>query len=105
VVVREQDNGHAIQVRVGEQVEVLLTGSWQLDGSDNQAVMRQDGQTAVSTQGSGCIPAQGCGTVMATYDAIAAGRADLDATRTSCDEQMSCAGNPGIYRVTVVVAG
>jgi hypothetical protein len=67
--------------------------------------MRQDGQTTVSNQGSGCIPAQGCGTVTATFDAIAAGRADLSATRTSCDEQQSCIGNPGFYRVSVVVAG
>ena len=57
-----------------------------------------------SPQLKGCVPGEGCGTVTALYDAVAPGRADVNAKRTSCGEAMSCTGNLGFYRVTVVVA-
>jgi hypothetical protein len=44
--------------------------------------------------------------VSATFDAVAAGSANVSASRTSCGEALSCARNQGLYRVTVrVTAG
>jgi hypothetical protein len=40
----------------------------------------------------------------ASYQAVAAGRADVTARRTTCGEAMSCGGNVGLSRVTAVVA-
>ncbi|HEY4026169.1 MAG TPA: hypothetical protein VGO86_07035 [Candidatus Dormibacteraeota bacterium] len=106
LVVRDQDNGHTISIRVGERVAVVLASTyWRLDGSSDPAVLRQLTEATMSPQPSGCVPGQGCGTVSALFDAVAAGRADVTAKRTSCGEAMSCTGNLGLYRVTVVVAG
>jgi hypothetical protein len=105
VVVSEQDNGHAISLRSGERLEVVLASTyWEVDGGSNPNVLRPTAQPTTSPELKGCVPGEGCGTVTALYDAVAPGRADVNAKRTSCGEAMSCTGTLGFYRVTVVVA-
>jgi hypothetical protein len=106
VVVHDQDNGHAVSLRAGERLEVVLASTyWQVVGSSDPNVVRQTALPAVSPQVTGCVVGEGCGSVTALFDAVAPGRADVSAKRTSCGEAMSCAGSLGSYRVTVVVAG
>lgn len=106
VVVRDQDNGHAVSMRAGERLQLVLASTyWQVVGSSDTNVVRPEAQPAVSPQVTGCVVGEGCGTVTALFDAVAPGRADVSAKRTSCGEAMSCAGSLGSYRVTVVVAG
>jgi hypothetical protein len=104
VVARDQDNGHAISVRVGDHLLVVLDSTyWSVAGSSDQAVLRPAGAPTVSPQVGGCVPGGGCGTVSAQFDAVAAGRADVTAKRSSCGEALACTGGQGAYRVTVVV--
>jgi hypothetical protein len=106
LVVGDQDNGHAVSVRAGERLQLVLTSTyWRVDGSSDPNVLRPAGQPAVSPQVTGCVPGAGCGTVTALFDAVAPGRADVSAKRTSCGEALSCTGNLGFYRVTVMVTG
>jgi hypothetical protein len=104
LVARDQDNGHAVSLRVGDHLLLVLASTyWQLDGSSAPNVLRETGQPAVSPQVTGCVGGQGCGTVSATFDAVAAGTAQVTARRTSCGEALSCSGSLGSYRVTVLV--
>lgn len=104
LVVDERDNGRAVSLRAGQRLEVVLGSTyWQVDGSSDPNVLRQTAQPTVSPQLRGCVPGEGCGTVTADFDAVAPGRADVNAKRTSCGEAMSCTGNLGLYHVTVVV--
>jgi hypothetical protein len=106
LVARDQDNGHAMSLQVGDQLELVLTSTyWKLDGSSDAAVLRQTLPPVVAPQPSGCVVGQGCGTVTAHFQAIARGQADVSARRTSCGEAMSCTGNLGFYRLTVMVTG
>lgn len=105
LVARDQDNGRAVSLRVGDHLLLVLGSTyWQFDGSSAPNVLRETGQPAVSPQVAGCVGGQGCGTVSATFDAVAAGTAQVTAKRTSCGEALSCTGNLGSYRVTVLVA-
>src|SRR5262249_52205405 len=105
VVARDQDNGHTLALRVGDHLAVILGSTyWQGQGSTAPAVLLLGAQPSVAPQQSGCVPGQGCGTVSATFAAVAAGHADVTAHRTSCGEAMSCTGNLGFYRLTVIVA-
>lgn len=104
VVVSEADRGRSVNVHAGDRVQVVLHSTyWQVAGSSDPAVLRETGTTAVSPQ-PGCIPGGGCGTVTVVFDAVAPGRADLDASRTACGEALRCTGDAGSYRVTIVVA-
>ncbi len=105
VVVTEPDNGHVLQLSVGRRLELMLGSTyWQVAGSSDPNVLRQAGEPVVSPQRTGCVPGEGCGTVIAVFDAVTAGRADVTARRTSCGEALSCTGSLGFYRVTIVVA-
>jgi hypothetical protein len=107
-VVTERDNGHSVSMRAGERLELQLGSTyWQVDGSSDPNVLRMTAGTSVSVQPQikGCVPGEGCGTVTVLFDAVAPGRADVSAKRTSCGEAMSCTGNLGFFRVTVVVSG
>jgi hypothetical protein len=104
LVVDEQDNGHAVSLRAGQRLEVVLGSTyWQFDGSSQPNVLRPTAPPAVAAQPRGCVPGEGCGTVTADFDAVAPGRADVNAKRTSCGEAMSCTGNLGLYHITVIV--
>jgi hypothetical protein len=104
VTARDQDNGHAVSARVGDHIQLVLGSTyWKLGGSSDEGVLRPTAAPAVSPQPQGCVPGGGCGTVSAQFDAVAPGRADVTASRTSCGEALACTGAQGAYRVTVVV--
>jgi hypothetical protein len=105
VVVSEQDNSHVVALRVGERLEVVLSSTyWQVNGSSDPGVLRPTVQPTVSPQVRGCVVGEGCGTVTALYDAVAPGRAAVNAKRTSCGEALSCTGNRGFYQITALVS-
>jgi hypothetical protein len=76
---------------------------WTVRGSRNPNVLRQDGEPVVAPNLAGCVPGQGCGTVTASFVAVARGLARVVAKRTTCGEALRCTGSAGSYRVTVVV--
>ena len=102
VVLHDQDNGRTVSVRRGAHVTFELASTyWTFDASSNAAVLGLAGQPLVRPGGK-CVPGGGCGVVSAGY-ALSDGTAVVSATRTSCGEAMSCTGQEGLYRVSVVV--
>jgi hypothetical protein len=104
--ITEADNGRTLTVPVGSEVTLELGNTyWQVGDSSDPAVLKlTSGPTASAAMGA-CVAGAGCGTVTAVYRAIAPGRADITAARTSCGEAMQCTGTAGAYAVTVVVGG
>lgn len=97
-------NGRTVSLHIGDSLAVTLHSTyWTFAGSSNAAVVAPDGSPAVSPSPSGCVPGQGCGTVTATFDALAVGTAVIDASRTTCGEALLCTGSAGNYRLTVEV--
>jgi len=100
----DADNGHKITVTVGDRVSVTLHSTyWNFAGSSNAGVIAPDGSPKVSPNASGCVPGEGCGTVAATFVAVAPGTAQIMAGRVSCGEALRCTGSDGSYRLTVTV--
>ncbi len=99
----ETDNGRTVALRPGQRLEVALASTyWQLQRLSS-TVLRLDSGPFVRPRPSGCVPGAGCGTVIATYVAVAPGSAEVVATRTSCGEAMGCTGATGRYLLHVVV--
>jgi hypothetical protein len=104
ITASDAENGHTISVHVGDHLTVTWHSTyWSVAGSSNAHVMAPDGGPTVSPRPSGCVPGQGCGTVIAAFDAIAAGTSEITAARTTCGEALRCTGSAGSYRLTVVV--
>jgi hypothetical protein len=104
VVAGDSDNGRTLALQAGDRLQVVLGSTyWTLDGSSDPGVLRQVTQPTVSPRTIGCVPGGGCGTVSATFDAVAAGRAGVTARRTTCGEALRCTGSQGLYQITVVV--
>jgi hypothetical protein len=105
VAAADADNGRTVSLQVGQRLEVRLSSTyWTFGGSSNTAVLRPAGPPVVSPQTSGCVPGGGCGSVRAVFDAVATGRADVTAARTSCGEALRCTAEQSSYRLTVSVA-
>ncbi|TMD22285.1 MAG: hypothetical protein E6I98_00040 [Chloroflexi bacterium] len=101
-VASDSDNGKTVNLRIGDRLEVRLTSTyWTIAGSSNQQVLKAVGPVQVSPQSSGCVPGGGCGTVVAIFDVVGTGSAQVTASRTSCGEAMGCTGDQGSFRVTV----
>lgn len=83
---------------------MLSSTYWKFHGSSNTAVLHPLGLPEVRPQPSGCVPGSGCGTATATYRAVAAGRVQVVATRTSCGEAMGCTAASGRFVLYVIVA-
>lgn len=101
----EADNGRTVTLAVGDHLVVRLASTyWRFAGSTT-AVLRSVGQPAVaaSAPGVGCVPGGGCGTVTATYLAVASGDTVVAADRTTCGEARGCTGTQGTYRLHVLV--
>lgn len=98
-------NRLTIKVHVGDTVRVTLDSTeWTFSGSSDAAVLRQDGQQAVSpAPPEACVPGEGCGTTSAVFRAVRPGTATVDASRVSCGEARVCVGAEGKYELTVVV--
>jgi hypothetical protein len=101
----EADNGRAVTVSVGATLELVLHNTyWQVSASSKPAVLTMIGQPVYSAAGTmKCVPGTGCGTVTATFKAVAAGAALIAASRTSCGEALLCTGSAGVFEVNVAV--
>ena len=89
VTARDQDNGRALSIHVGDQLLLALDAIWQPLGSSDPAVLRPAGQLGITPR----------------YDALAPGRAEVTARRVSCGEAPSCTDESNVYRLTVIVLG
>ena len=101
----EANNGQTLTVSVGATVKLVLHNIyWTVDDSSHPSVLALVGPPVYSGAGSiKCIPGTGCGTVTATFKAVAQGSALISASRTSCGEALQCPGGAGTFEVTVVV--
>jgi hypothetical protein len=101
----EADNGRTLAVSVGATVTLVLHNTyWTVQGSSNPSVLAPLGTPVYSGAGSiKCIPGTGCGTVTATFKAVAQGSSVVSASRTSCAEGLPCTGGAGTFGVSVDV--
>ena len=106
VLLFDRDNGRTLSVSAGTRVSVRLANTyWQFAHGSDRA-LRQDGAVAVRALPPGsrqCVPGEGCGTLVAAFEAVRPGRQAITATRTTCGEAMRCTGGQGHYNVTVIV--
>ncbi|MBO0871096.1 MAG: protease inhibitor I42 family protein, partial [Micromonosporaceae bacterium] len=105
VVATDADNGGSVTLATGELLTVRLASTYWHFAATGPGVLQQQGAPRVDARppGIACVPGGGCGTVTATFRAVAPGRVQLTATRTSCGEARGCTGNQGVFRLTVVV--
>jgi hypothetical protein len=106
IIVRDNANGKTVHVPAGDRVELILSSTyWMVHGKSAPAVLRQDGPTRLLPRPKSCsrIPGLGCIPVKTSFTALAAGKAVITASRTSCGEARRCVGGQGRFRVTVVV--
>ena len=100
----DAQNGRTVTLHVGDSLDITLHSTyWRFAGSSNAAVVAPEASPTVSPSASGCVAGQGCGTVTASFDALAVGTAVIDASRTTCGEALLCTGSAGSYRLTVEV--
>jgi hypothetical protein len=104
VTATEGDNGRTLTLHRGQQMRVVLHSTyWTMRPAANAEVLAEAGQPVLDPKRTGCVAGAGCGTMTAVYDAIAAGRVQVVATRTSCGEAMRCTGSAGRWSVTTIV--
>jgi hypothetical protein len=100
----DQNNGQTISLHPGDRARVLLSNTyWTFQPDSAPAVLRSDGPAVVRPQLRGCVPGEGCGTVMVAYTAIEPGTATITATRTTCGEAISCTPANDHFQITFVV--
>ena len=101
----EIDNGHAVRVRAGATLRVVLHSTyWTFAGNTAPSVVKVSGSPTYSSRPGG-VPGSGNGTVTETLRALAPGRARVSASRTSCGEALRCSPGRGAYSVVIVVTG
>jgi hypothetical protein len=99
-----RDDGRTLHLQRGQRLRVVLSSTyWQFDSDAAPRILRRLSAPRVRPQPAHCIPGGGCGTVTATYLAVAAGRSTVAASRSSCGEAVGCTGRNGQFRLTVVV--
>lgn len=101
----EANKDQSLAISVGATVTLVLHNIyWKVQGSSNPAVLALVGPPVYSGAGPiACIPGTGCGTLTASFKAVAPGSAVIFASRTSCGEALQCTGGAGTFEVTVVV--
>jgi hypothetical protein len=103
-VLTDADNGRSVTVPVGTRVTLVLASTyWTVDPTAGGSVLRSDGPPVTDPRFAHCVPGQGCGTVTATYTAVATGTAVVSASRTVCGEALACSAAQRSYRVAVTV--
>lgn len=103
-VVNEADNGASVTVAPGTTVQLVLSSTyWSVTPLAGRAVLAAVGDPVTTPRLQGCVPGQGCGTVVATYRAVAPGTVTLAAGRTICGEALACRPDMRSYTVTVTV--
>jgi len=105
LVLSEAANGTTVSATIGEAIRLELHSTyWHLNGSSDTGVLQPlDGTTVLPSPG--CVPGAGCGSVTAVYRAVAGGRTELTASRTSCGEALACSPSQRTFAVAVVVRG
>jgi hypothetical protein len=101
----DADNGRSVDVAVGQRLTVILHSSGFVFGDPSDpAVVRGDGTPTVTPGGESCVegPGSGCGTVVASFVALAPGSAELRADRSTCAEP-DCAAADARWRLLVRV--
>jgi hypothetical protein len=105
VEISETGKGQTLTVGVGATIKVTLHSTyWTIAQGSPVDVLALVAPPDYSGSGTlACIPGTGCGTVTATFRALAPGRATITATRTSCGEALACIGGNGAFDATVIV--
>jgi hypothetical protein len=102
--VTDQANGQTVDLQRGQVLQVVLSSTyWMIHGSSASAVLSQLSGPSTLPQPSGCVPGQGCGTVTAAYRAVAAGRAQVTASRGVCGEALGCTAANSQFVIYVIV--
>jgi hypothetical protein len=104
IVVRDDANGKTVSTRAGNQIELILSSSyWQVTGSSEPSVLRQNGPPVLLSRPNSCpdIPGLGCVPVRADFTALADGKAEITAERSTCGEALRC--KPDQTRFTVII--
>jgi predicted secreted protein len=102
--VTDQANGQTIDLQQGQVLQVVLSSTyWMIHGSSDSAVLSQLSGPNPQPQRSGCVPGQGCGIVTAAYRAVAAGQAQVSASRGVCGEALGCTAANSQFVVYVIV--
>jgi hypothetical protein len=104
VLVGADDDGHTVELVPGQQLRIVLASTyWQFENGLDQGVLRAVGRPQTDSTPTSCVPGGGCGAVTATFVAVAVGRAEITAHRSSCGEAMACTGDTGSFRLQVIV--
>ena len=85
----DADNGRSATVSAGQRITVILHNSgFVFSPSSDPSVLAEAGPATVNPGGTTCVEVagSGCGTVVASFVALAAGDAVLGATRPGCEE-------------------
>mgnify|MGYP000712203332 CR=1 FL=1 len=102
VIVSEGQKGKVLQVKVGDDVEVLLHSTyWTIKDPDAKLLKPLMTQPKVTPDFKG-VPGSGSGTVEMRYRVLAGGTVKIIASRTSCGEAMRCTGSNGAFETTIV---
>ncbi len=100
----ETQNGGTATMKMGDTLTLILNSTyWQIDGSSDTKVVRQDADPIYAPMLQGHVPGSGAGTVTTTFTAQTVGKAMITAHRTSCGEALACTGKQGTYSATITV--
>jgi hypothetical protein len=100
----EASNGHVITVSPGAHLTTVLHSTyWSIDPLSGKAVLVQLSATKTVGTLKGCVPGQGCGTVIAHFVARGSGQVRLRANRTSCGEALRCTPSQSHWTVVIRV--
>jgi hypothetical protein len=98
------DNGRSVAVARGGTVQLVLDSTyWTVAPPPDASILRPEGAPVVAPEVGHCVVGQGCGTVTATWTAVAPGTATVAAGRTVCGEARACGPTQGSFRVEVTV--
>jgi hypothetical protein len=105
IEISETSNGLSFTLSVGATLRLVLHNTyWTIGGSSVPSVLALTAPPVYSAAGLiACIPGTGCGTVTASFRALAPGKAVITAARTSCGEALRCVGGDGAFEATVIV--
>jgi hypothetical protein len=107
LTVSEPDNGRTLAVTRGTQIVLRLHNThWSVRRSSNSTVVKETGrERRLPAPFEKCLPGIGCGTVVADFQAVGRGSAELSARRTTCGEALRCTGGRGRFEVRIRVTG
>jgi hypothetical protein len=105
IEISETSNGLTLTLSVRATLRLVLHNTyWTIGESSVPSVLALTASPVYSEAGLiACIPGTGCGTVTASFRALAPGRAVVTATRSSCGEALRCVGGNGAFEATVIV--